>query len=103
MWNTSRTFKVCRGEATNRPFKLISSMYETAKIPEGFRKNIIVTLPKKVGADKCRSFRTFNLVPHVQKILTTVTYRIIDRKFEDVLPEHQFVFRENKIAQQYIK
>ena len=42
-------------------FHLVCKMYETGKIPSDFRKNVIIPIPKKTGADRCEYYRTISL------------------------------------------
>ena len=52
-------------------------MYETGKIPNDYKVNKTVTVPKKVGADKCKNYYTISLTTHASKIITTIIYRRI--------------------------
>ena len=45
-------------------FKLICDVYETGDIPNDYKVNKTVTIPKKVGADKCENYRTISPTAH---------------------------------------
>ena len=81
--------------ALNKLFSLVIKMYETGEVPSDFKKNIIIPIPKKVGADKCEQFRTISLVTHASKILTRIIYRRIEKQVEYELEEDQFGFRKD--------
>jgi len=45
-------------------------MYTTEKIPDGFKKSIMVMLPKKSKSTKREVYRTLSILTHTPKILT---------------------------------
>lgn len=51
-------FKFSGEEATNRLFKLVSSVHKIEKVPEDFKKGILETLLNNVGAGRCEIFRS---------------------------------------------
>ncbi|WP_234448112.1 hypothetical protein, partial [Virgibacillus salexigens] len=55
-------------------FELVCRMYETGEIPSDFKKNVIIPIPKKAGADRCENYRTISLISHGCKILTRIIY-----------------------------
>ena len=76
-------------------FHLVGRMYETGEVPSDFKKNVIIPIPKKVGADRCEYYRTISLISHACKILTRIIYRRMERQVEAELGEDQFGFRRN--------
>lgn len=48
-------------------FKLVKEIYESGTIPEDFQKSIIISIPKKLTADKYEDFRTLSLMFMQQK------------------------------------
>lgn len=83
-------------EAKDRLFKLICRIYETGNLPKDFKRNIILTIPKKSGADKCENYRTISLTSHASKILTRIVQRRMEHRAEENLDEDQFGFRRNR-------
>ena len=75
-------------------FKLFCDLDETDVIPNNFDVNKTVTIPKKVGTDKCKNNRTISLTTLASKILTTIIYRRMEETIEISLDEDQFGFRE---------
>ncbi|KAL4149828.1 hypothetical protein QTP88_003684 [Uroleucon formosanum] len=80
----------------NELFKLVNDIYITGEIPEDFKKNIIITLPKKATAEKCSEYRTPSLMIHSAKILVKIIGNRIEHKIERQLSNDQFGFRRNK-------
>lgn len=82
-------------DVLNKLFSIVSRMYETGEVPSDFKKNVIIPIPKKVGADKCEHFRTISLVSHASKVLTRIIYRRIEKQVECELGDDQFGFRKD--------
>ncbi|HCF9438095.1 TPA: reverse transcriptase family protein, partial [Pseudomonas aeruginosa] len=76
-------------------FHLVCKMYETGEVPSDFKKNVIIPIPKKAGADRCENYRTISLISHGCKILTRIIYRRMEKLVEADLGEDQFGFRRN--------
>src|SRR5688572_9012156 len=51
--------------------RLINKIYKSGQIPEDFRKNIFVPVPKVNRAQECSDFRTIALISHVSKVCYT--------------------------------
>lgn len=86
----------------NQLFKLVNDIYITGEIPEDFKKNIIITLPKKATAEKCNEYRTLSLMIHSAKILVKIIGNRIEHKIEWQLSNDQFGFRRNKETREAI-
>ena len=72
-------------------------MYETGTISNDYKFNKTVTVPKKVGADKCETYRTtMCLTTHASKIPTTTIYRRIKQAIRNSFDEDQFHLKEEK-------
>jgi len=71
-------------------------MYTTGKIPDGFKKCIMVMLPKKSKSSKCEEYRTLSIMTHASKILTTIILGQIEKNIDENLAEDQVGFRKNR-------
>ena len=71
-------------------------MCETGEIPNDYEVNKTITIPRKVGKNKCENYRTVSLTTHAFKILTTIIYRKIEQTKGSSLDEDQFGFRKEK-------
>ena len=75
-------------------FTLVCDLYEIGETPTDFKVNKTVTMPKKVGLDKCENYITISLTKHTSKILTTIMHRTIEQTIENSIGEDQFGFRK---------
>ena len=76
-------------------FNLVRKIYGTGEVPSDFKKNVVITIPKKASADQCSDYRTISLISHACKILTRIIYRRMEHQVESELGEDQFGFRRN--------
>jgi hypothetical protein len=49
-------------------------------LPEDFEKCIMIPIPKKQKAEKCKEYRTLSLIFHASKILTKIVHKRIKKK-----------------------
>ena len=71
-------------------------MYTTGKIPDDFKKSIMLMLPKKSKSTKCEEHQTLSILTHTSKILTKIILGRIEKKIDENLAEDQFDFRKNR-------
>ena len=57
-------------ETKHTLYCLISNIYTTGKIPDDFKKSIMLMLSKKIKLTKCEECRTLSILTHTAKILT---------------------------------
>jgi len=70
--------------------------YTTGKIPDDFKKSIMVMLPKKSKSTKCEEYRTLSNLTHTSKILTKIIWGQIEKNIDENLAEDQFGFQKNR-------
>ena len=76
---------------------LIKNIYTTGKIPDDFKKSvIIIILQKKSKSTKCEEYRTLSNLTHTSKILTKIILGRIEKEIEENLTEDQFGFRKKR-------
>jgi hypothetical protein len=59
---------------------LINNMYTIGKIPDDFKKSIMVMLPKKRNSTKCEEYRSLSILTHTSKILTKIILGQIEKR-----------------------
>jgi hypothetical protein len=68
----------------------------TGKIPDDFKKIIVVMLPKKSKSTKCEEYRTLSILTHISKILTKVILGRIEKEIDKNIAEDQIRLRKNR-------
>ena len=61
-------------------------------------ETVLLPIPKKSNAKKCKEFRTISLISHTAKILLRILNRRLRCKMEKELEEEQFGFRKGKVT-----
>ena len=82
----------CLGEEKKEILSLCNKIYNEGEWPEEFMNTVLLPIPKKSNAKKCKEFRTISLISHTAKILL----RILNRRLRSKMEEEQFGFRKGK-------
>jgi len=77
-------------------YQLTRDIYEKGDFPNDNCKSIIVTIPKKSGANSCEQFRTLSPLTDVSKILTKLINRRLEEKVEQYSKNYQYGFKRQK-------
>ena len=85
----------CFGEG-KKEMSLCNKIYNEIEWPEEFMETVLLTVPKKNNAKKCKEFRTINLISHTAKIILGTLNRHLLSKIEEELEEEQFGFGKGK-------
>ena len=83
------------GEGKKEILSLCNNIYNEGEWPEEFMETVLLPIPKKRNAKKCKEFRTISLISHTGKILLRILNRCLRSKMEEELIE-QFGFRKEK-------
>jgi hypothetical protein len=75
---------------------IIQDCYESGKLPEDFKRSLMVTKPKRARAEKCEGHRKLSLVFHAFKVFTRMVGRRIEGIIEKILSGNHFGFRKNR-------
>jgi hypothetical protein len=79
-------------ETKHALYRIINNIHTTGKIPDDFKRSIIVMLPKKSKSKKREEFRTLSILTYISKILTKNTLGRVEKKIDENLAEDQFDF-----------
>ena len=71
-------------ETKHALYRPINKIHTTRKMPDDFKKSIMVMLPKKSKSNKCEEYQT--------KILTKSIQGRIEKKIDENLAQDQFGF-----------
>ena len=82
----------CLGEGKKEILSSCNKIYNEGKWPEEYMETVLLPIPKKSNAKKCKEFRTISLISHTAKILLSILNRRIRSKME----EEHFGFRKGK-------
>jgi len=77
-------------------YQLTQDVFEKGDVPDDYCKSIIVTIPKKSGANSCEQFRTLSPLTDVSKILTKLINRRLEEKVEQYSKNYQYGFKRQK-------
>ena len=76
--------------------RLFNRVFETGKVPLGWKKGIIIKIPKKGKLDECGNWRGITLTPIISKIFSKVLLNRFEEKLDKRLRDVQAGFRRNR-------
>ena len=82
----------CLGEGKKGILSLCNKIYNEGEWPNEFMEAVLLPIPKKNNAKKCKEYRTISLISHTAKIIL----RILNRRLCSKMEEEQFGFRKGK-------
>ncbi|KAJ4444959.1 hypothetical protein ANN_06758 [Periplaneta americana] len=94
-WRSSSTVQLMVQFSAVTQFSPVR-LYEKGEWPEDFTETVLIPIPKKNNARKCKEFRIISLISHSAKIFLRVLNRHLYSKMEEQLEEEQFGFRKRK-------
>ena len=73
----------CLGEGKKEILSLFKNIYNEGEWPEEFMETVLLPIPKKSSAKKCKEFRTISLILHTAKVLLRILNRRPRSKMEE--------------------
>ena len=86
----------CLGDGKKKILSLCKKIYNEGEWPEEFMEILLLPIPKKSNAKKCKEFSTISLISHTAKILLRILNRELCTKMEEELEEESFGLRKGK-------
>ena len=76
--------------------KLTASIWKKEKLPEEWKKSIIVPIQKKGDKTECSNYRGISLLPTTYKILSNILLSRLIPYAKEIIGDHQCGFRRNR-------
>jgi len=76
--------------------RICKQVWKEGRIPEGWAKSKIITIPKKGDLRECSNYRTISLLNHMGKVLTMVLLERLKAQVEPHMSEEQAGFRKDR-------
>ena len=76
--------------------KFIISVWNKEELPEEWKESITVPFYKKGDKTDCSNYRGISLLPTTYKILSNILLSRLTPYAEEIIGDHQYVFRRNK-------
>ena len=89
----------CLGEGKKEIMSLCNKIYNEGEWPEEFKETMLLPIPKKSNAKKCKEFRTISLISYITKILLRILNRRLRSKMKEELEENRSASRMGKVQE----
>jgi len=76
--------------------KLITSIWKKEKLPEEWKRSIIVPIHKKGDKTDCKNYRGISLLPTTYKISSNILLSRLIPYAKEIIGDHQCGFRRNR-------
>ena len=94
--------KYGRNEVTKYITKICQKAWNENKIPDKWKKNIIIPIHKKGSSSDCNNYRAISLSSVVYKIYTRILERRLRSVVDEDMEEEQAAFRTGRQTQDHI-
>ena len=91
----------CLGEGKKEFLSLCNKIYKEGEWSKEFTETVLLPIPNKNNAKKCKEFRTISMISHTAKIILRILNRRLHSKMKEEL-EEQFGFRKGKATRDAI-
>lgn len=99
---TAELLKADRETSTNILYILINKIWKEEKVPDEWKKGIIVKIPKKGDHTKCENWRAITLLNVTSKVMTKIMLERMKGEIDRILRPNQAGFRGNKACTDHI-
>jgi hypothetical protein len=82
--------------------KIIISIWKKEKLPEEWKKSIIVPIHKKGDETDCNNYRGISLLPTTYKILSNILLSRLIPYAKEIIGNYQCGFRRNRSTTDHI-
>jgi len=72
---------------------ICNNIWRNEKIPDEWKKSIIITIPKSEDSTECNNHRTISLINHASKVILEIIKNRMKKFIESNLSEYQAGFR----------
>ena len=89
-------FKSLKDNAIKVLHSLYQQIWKTQQWPQGWKRSILIPIPKKGSAKECANHQTIALISHASKIMLKILYARLQHYMNHELPDVQAVFRKER-------
>ena len=76
--------------------------WKTQQWPQGWKRSVFITIPKKGNAKECSKFRTIALISHASKVMLKILQARLHQNVNRELSDVQAGFREGRGTREQI-
>ena len=89
-------FQILKDDAVKVLHSICQQIWKTQQWPLDWKMSVFISIPKKVSAKECSSYRTIALISHASKVMLKILQSRLQQYVNHELPDVQAGFRKGR-------
>ena len=89
-------FQILKDDAVKVLHSISQQIWKTQQWPQGWKRSVFITIPKKGNAKECSNYQTIALISHASKVMLKILQARLQQYVNCELPDDQAGFRKGK-------
>ena len=87
-------FQILKDDAMKVLHSICQQIWKTQQWPQGWKKSVFISIPKKGNAKECSNYHIFALISHASKVMLNIHQARLQQYMNCELPDVQTGFRK---------
>ena len=89
-----KLFQILKNDAVKVLHPICQQIWKTQQWPQGWKRSVFISIPKKGNAKECSNYHTIALISHAGKVMLKTLQARLQQYVNCELPDVQAGFRE---------
>ena len=89
-------FQILRNDVVKVLHPTGQQVWKTQQWPQGWKRSVLIPIPKKGNAKECSNYRTIALISHASKLMLKILQARLQQYMNRELPDVQAGFRKGR-------
>ena len=91
---SAELFQILKDDTFKVLHSICQQVWKTQKWPQGWKRSVFITIPKKGKAKECSNYHTIALISHASKVMLKILQARLQQYMNHELPDVQAGFRK---------
>ena len=89
-------FHILKDDAVKVLHSICQQVWKTQQWPQGWKRSVLIPIPKKGNAKECLNYHTIALISHTSKVMLKILQARLHQYMNRELPDVQAGFRKGR-------
>jgi len=89
-------FQILKDDAVKVLHSICQQIWKTQQWPQGWKRSVFISIPKKGNAKECSKYHTIALISHASKVMLKILHTRLQQYMNHELPDVQAGFRKGR-------
>ena len=89
-------FQILKDDAVKVLHSICQHTWKTQQWPQGWKRSVLIPIPKKSNAKECSNYHTIALISHASKVMLKILQARLQQYMNCELPDVQAAFRKSR-------